>query len=257
MRLLPLLVLLLLIATSGFACGGGGGGGDQADAGCSDHAYPARVSNDGLLAEQFHTCSTRDGTSLRLENVSSLVLAVAASDGGGGELSVSASGPEPTTFRELMVARAEPPTCLPMFAWCRMPPRAEVVVKDAASVRVTLDPAATSGATAAAMFAGWVESRFESSAASFAGGVLACANAARNVMAQNRYQHVEDAIREALDDVDTARDCTTLYRELHAGAEDVSPATIDAESHFAGSLTENFQRDVAVAAATRVIEHLR
>lgn len=261
-RIPPLELLLTALFTLVAGCGGRGGDRtsstegdvservpDAPDDGCTEE-HPERRQNVGKIGGAFVSCFSDDATSLSVENVSSLVLIVKDDAGDAFDLTVVSGGAN--SFADSMVKQTTPALCSDIDGWCRMPPRATVIVDSDPTPRVVVyaDPLATAAATAAASFGSWVQSTLTTRAASFSAAVRGCANAVAAVA--DDYAYVEDAMRAA---VETGTACTGLYREVTAAADDVPPpptqATDDVLRHARG-FSSNLRRELALLSAIRV-----
>ncbi len=223
------------------------------DPGCTDE-HPIRLSNQGNLAEQFQSCLSEDGTSLRLRNVSSLLLIV--KNNGRTKLTTEVHAPEPTTFAEAMVGSVASAYCFHPGGWCRMPPRAVYTAEGPRPINVIVsaDPLTTAAATAASAFGGWVDSKLKTRARKYADSIKACAGAVAKLMGED--QVVADAIRTA---VDGGTACTGLVQSVHNEAREARPpaAATDDALRLAGRLSGNLRQDLYVFSAIRVVARLR
>jgi hypothetical protein len=259
-RLVAVLAVVAALVAAG--CGGDDGEDDPGpetdsapshDPGCTDE-HPIRLSNRGNLAEQFQSCLSEDGGSLRLRNVSSLLLIV--KNNGRTRLTTDVRTPQPKTFADAMVGRVASAYCYHPGGWCRMPPKAVYTAEGPRPVRVIVyaDPLTTAAATAASSFGSWVDSKLKTRARRYADSIKACAEAVAKLAGED--QVVADAIRTA---VEGGTACTGLVQSVHNEVREARApaAATDDALRLAGRFSGNLRRDLYVFSAVKIVARLR
>lgn len=164
----------------------------QVDSGCNP-VEPRHVevtpSSFGTL---LHVCSSTNGSTVRVENISSTVIRVSPrSRGSTLRLEPSTA----TSFVEEATAAAVPGQC--SVSACSLPGRAAAIAQGPAPVILgfDVDYSQTTSAVVASALAGYVQGRLQTPGQRLANSVATCATAAGQ-FAQNNYW--QDALRSAI-----------------------------------------------------------
>jgi hypothetical protein len=191
-----------------------------ADAGCNA-AQPHHVAvNPVAFGTLIQVCSSSDGSSVRVNNISSTVIAVSP-DSQGSSVTMHLDPFTATTFVAAATAAAVPGQC--SFSRCSLPGGGAVIAEGSAPIILDFDVdySATTAANAATALAAYLQGRLSSPGQQLARRVATCADEAGSIAQQNQYWQV--ALRSA---ITGSADCGSLLRSAldEPAAERVSTA---------------------------------